>query len=128
VPTYKILVFVENYWMLIVVLEWYGKDGSYGVVKILWLVDFGISNSLSICFVDKRGLIAIIPNTANTVGLSLSTLIWCLCRFWRWRCRWCNTSLEIIQWFVYEEIDYSIIPLLADNYVVPLERARDWDW
>jgi len=35
---------------------------------ILWFVDFGIPNSLSICLVDTSGLMAIIPNTASAVG------------------------------------------------------------
>jgi len=49
------------------VSEWYGKDGSYEWSRSCWLVDFGISNSLSICLVDARGLITIILNMASWI-------------------------------------------------------------
>jgi len=85
------------------------------------LVDFGITNSLSICLVDTRGLIAIIPNTANTVGSSLSGTLITSDVFIVFDI---DVAVDAIQaWksyndldVVYEEIDYGTIPLLIDNY------------
>jgi len=86
---YKILAFVENHWVLIV-LEWYGKDGSYEWSRScnLLISEYPILFQFAFQF-DTHGLIVIISNTTNIVGSLSGTLIRCL---WRWRCRWCNTS------------------------------------